>query len=116
MSGYNLILRIRKIEKLVDDLGLVMCHSKHGSFSPEYGDLVALKPKDENSLPIYSRDAEIFCGSIDQLEQWINGINWSRSYDQMLFGKNHNEKRERKEQDIRNEKLAQIIKGQRSER
>jgi hypothetical protein len=37
--------------------------SKLGNFRQEYGDVVALMPK-EDALPIYSRDAEIFFGPI----------------------------------------------------
>lgn len=110
MAGYELIIRIRKLEEECDKLGLLMCHSKHGNYRNEFGDIVAVKPKDEDSLPIYSRDAEMFAGTIEQLEVWIRGIEWARNYDRMLFGKTHNDKRERKEQDERNRRLVRILK------
>ena len=109
MSGYNLILKIRKLEQECDKLGFMMCHSKYGNYR-ESGEVVAVKPKDDSALPIYSRDAELFCGSITELEVWLKGVQWARDYDSMLFGKTHESKRERKEQDYRNQQLARILK------
>lgn len=110
MAGYNLLIKIRRLEEECDKLGFMLCHSKHGHHR-EYGDVVALKPKDQNSLPIYSRDAELFCGTFDDLEVWIRGLQWARDYDRMLFGKKHGDNRERKEQDYRNRMLVAMLKG-----
>jgi hypothetical protein len=41
-------------------------------------------PKDPDALPIYSRDAELFIGSIERLENWLAGVQWARDYDMML--------------------------------
>lgn len=108
MSGYGLIQKIRKLEEECDKLGFMMCHSKYGHFR-ELGDVVAIKPKDETVLPIYSHDAELFCGTISDLEVWLRGVQWARDYDRMLFGKTHESKRERKEQDYRNQKLVSLL-------
>jgi hypothetical protein len=35
-------------------------------------------------LPIYSRDAELFVGSLERLEDWLAGVHWAREYDMML--------------------------------
>ena len=37
-------------------------------------------------------------------------LEWARRYDRMLFGTKHDKNRERKEQDLRNKQLMQIIK------
>jgi len=109
MSGFEAILKIRRLERECDELGLVMCHSKYGG---AYGhDVLALKPKDEASLPVYSRDAELFLGTIAELELWLRGIQWARQYDCMVFGTKHDKTRERKEQDERNRQLMKILKG-----
>lgn len=108
MAGYSLLIKIRRIEEECDQLGFMFCYSKHGQYR-EYGDVVALKPKDQDSLPIYCRDAELFCGTFDELERWLQGLRWAREYDRMLFGKTHEAKRERKEQDYRNRKLVSIL-------
>jgi hypothetical protein len=109
MSGYNLVLTIRRIEEECDKLGMMLCHSKH-HYSKEFGDVVAVKPKDNDSLPIYSRDAELFVGTLHDLGKWIEGIKWARQYDQLVFKKEHNKKREQKEQEFRNQSLVNILK------
>ena len=76
----------------------------------EFGDILAIKPKDD-SLPVYSRDAEFFVGTISDLERFIQGIEWARKYDTMLFGRSHDQKRVRKEQDVKNQQLVDILKN-----
>ena len=110
MSGYNLVRKIKFLEEECDKLGFKMCQAQH--FQKEFGDLLALKPKDIESLPPYSRDAEIFIGTLNDLERWLQGIEWARKYDRMLFGVKHDEKRVRKEQDFRNEVLVKILKSE----
>jgi hypothetical protein len=82
MSGYNTILRIRKIEERVDKLGFMLAYPRHRSNYE--GDYVALKPKDEHVLPIYVRDAEVFTGTLEELQVWLTGVEWARDYDSML--------------------------------
>ena len=110
MSGYNLVRRIHSLEEQCRELGLMMCHSR-SDYMNQFGDIVAVKPRDQDSLPVYSRDAELFVGTLDALENWIKGIDWARRYDSMLFGNAHNDKRQRKEQDHRNHQLMKILKG-----
>ena len=107
--GYSLIQKIRKLEEKCDKLGFMMGHSKYG-YHNELGDVVAVKPKNDVALPIYSRDAELFTGSIQELEIWLKGVTWARDYDAMLFNNKHNQRRERKEQDYRNQQLVRILK------
>lgn len=113
MSGYTLVRKIHQLEEECDKLGFMMCHSKYHSPSNEYSsaytDIVAIKPKDQDSMPIYARDSEPFAGTIEELEVWLRGLNWARQYDSLLFGNNHNEKRKRKEQDVRNKQLVKIL-------
>jgi hypothetical protein len=108
MSGYQAILNIRRLEERVDRLGMRMGHPKHGGYYKEYGDTVALFPKDQE-LPIYSRDAEIYVGTLEGMEIWLNGFEKAREYDRMLLGKTHETKRQRREQDYRNEQLMRQI-------
>ena len=110
MSGYQSILALRRLEEDLDRLGFMMSNPRHGSaYDPEYRDMVAIKPKDEHSLPIYDRDAELFVGTIEQLKEWLRGVAWAREYDRMLFGKRHAANRERREQDERNRQLMSIL-------
>jgi hypothetical protein len=108
MSGWNTIQRIRRIEQQVDELGFKFNKAKHTDWSEDHGAL-SLVPKDSESLPIYSRDAELFVGSLERLEDWLAGVRWARDYDMMLRVSSPT-KRSRKEQDERNKKLLTSIK------
>lgn len=108
MTGIAFLRKFRAIEEQAYKLGLQITASKH--FAREY-DMVALQPKDSDSLPVYARDAEMFVGSIEELERWLAGVEWARQYDAMIFGNRHNKKRERLEQDYRNKYLATLLKN-----
>ena len=85
MAGYQVVLSLRKLEAEVDKLGFMLCAPRHGNWGGnEYDDRVAVKPKDADSLPIYTRDAELFTGSLEQLRVWLQGVQWAREYDMML--------------------------------
>lgn len=109
MSGYNLIRKIKYLEEECDKLGFMICHANH--YIKDFGDVLALKPRDD-CLPIYSRDAELFAGSIYDLERFIEGLHFARKYDSMLLGKNLDSQRQRREQDYRNRQLLMKIKGE----
>lgn len=113
MSGYNLIRKIKYLEEECDKLGFMICQANH--YMKDFGDVVALKPK-EDCLPIYSRDAELFIGTIEDLERWLQGFHFARKYDSMLMGKNIDAQRQRKEQDYRNRQLIKQIKGEKEEK
>jgi hypothetical protein len=83
MSGWNTIQRIRRIEEKIDKLGFKFKQPKHGDWERQEQSL-ALVPKDADALPIYSRDAELYIGSLEQLETWLHGVEWARNYDMML--------------------------------
>jgi hypothetical protein len=110
MSGYKIVSKLRRIEKELDELGFVLCKPKHDWSTTDF-DQVAIKPKDSNALPIYSRDAEIFLGSIESLDMWLRGVEWARQYDELLKVSDQN-KRNRKEQDVRNKQLVSILKNE----
>ena len=110
MSGYQTILRIRRLEEAADKLGFMLTMPKHSSWSDSV-DQVGLRPKDAESVPIYARDAEVFCGTLDQLNAWLNGVEWARNYD-MLLKVSDEKRRERKEQDVRNRHLMQVLKNE----
>jgi hypothetical protein len=82
MSGWNTIQRIRNLEEKIDLLGFKFAKSKHGDWTDSHGAL-SLVPKDMDALPMYSRDAELFVGSLERLEDWLAGVQWARDYDRM---------------------------------
>jgi hypothetical protein len=108
MSGWNTIQRIRNIEEKIDKLGFKFSKSKHSDWSDDHGAL-SLKPKDPNALPIYSRDAELYVGSIEGLETWLHGVRWARDYDRMLKLSDE-KKRSAAEQKERNRQLMRTLK------
>jgi len=107
MSGWNTIQQVRKLEERADKLGLKFTSYKHDD---KYGDNVALVPKDNDALPIYCRDAELFAGTLEGAAYWMQGVMWAREYDRMTIDRNLDKKRERKEQDERNMQIAKILK------
>ena len=108
MTGYSTILKIRRLEETVSGLGMRIGNPKSGYYSSEHGDLVALYPLDDG-LPVFSRDAEVFVGSLEQLEVWLNGLEFARRYD-LLLRVSDEKKRARKEQDLKNKNLLDAIK------
>ena len=109
MSGWNTIQRIKRVEEEIDKLGFKFSKSKHSDWTEDHGAL-SLVPKDHGSLPIYTRDAELFVGSLEMLEIWLHGVRWAREYDMMLK-LSDDKKRARKEQDERNRQLMRTIKN-----
>jgi hypothetical protein len=107
MSGWSTIQKFRKLEERADKLGLKFAAYKHDD---RYGENVALVPKDTDALPIYSRDAEMFVGSIADADCWMRGVLWAREYDRMTIDRKMDAKRARKEQDERNRQLAKTLK------
>ena len=115
MSGWNTIQRIRRIEEEVDKLGFKFSKSKHSDWTEDHGAL-SLVPKDHEALPIYSRDAELFVGSLERLEDWLAGVKWARDYDMMLKLTDE-KKRTAAEQKEKNRILMRTLKeGKRVER
>jgi hypothetical protein len=108
MSGWNTIQRIRNIEEKIDKLGFKFSKSKHSDWSEDHGAL-SLVPKDHEALPIYSRDAELFVGSIERLEDWLAGVRWAREYDMMLR-LSDDTKRAAAEQKEKNRQLMRTLK------
>jgi len=109
MAGWNQIQQVRKLEERADKLGLKFTAYKHDD---RYGENVALIPKDSDALPIYSRDAEMFVGTLEGAAYWMQGVWWARDYDSMVIDKKMDAKRARKEQDERNRQLIKMLKDE----
>jgi hypothetical protein len=84
MAGYQSVLALRRLEAEVDKLGFMLCDPKTGWGGDDFNNLVGIKPKDADALPIYARDTELFRGTLEDLQVWIKGVNWAREYDRML--------------------------------
>lgn len=110
MSGYKSILILRHLEKEVDKLGFVLEAPKSSGWGDsDFDDRVSIIPKDENALPVYSRDTEIFTGTLESLRIWLHGVQWARQYDSML-GLSDDKKRTKKEEHERGRQLIANLK------
>ena len=107
MTGWNTLRKIQVLKERADLLGMKFAQYRHNDYNE---DNVALIPKDQDSLPIYSRDAILFAGSLESADQWMQGVLWAREYDRMTVDRNLDAKRVRKEQDERNRQLLKTLK------
>ena len=83
MAGYQAIIELRRLEDAVDQLGFMMSAPRTGNWGSD-GDRVSIRPKNDTALPLYNRDAEVFTGTLEQLQTWVRGVAWAREYDSML--------------------------------
>lgn len=82
--GMDVIDRIDNVRSQAKKYGFKLGKSVFQSYIENgYSDNIALQP-DENRLPVYAFDAVIFTGTLDQVENFFRGIEWSRSYDAMI--------------------------------
>ena len=107
MAGWNTLRKIQVLKERADLLGMKFAQYRHNDYNE---DNVALIPKDQDSLPIYTRDAILFAGSLESADQWMQGVLWAREYDRMTVDRNLDAKRVRKEQDERNRQLLKTLK------
>lgn len=107
MAGYGLIRKIKFLEEQLDALGMTWGHNRYGS-AGDFGDTLTVMPK-EGCLPHYARDAELFVGTIEGLQIWLQGIEWARRYDTIL-GLQTEQRRARAEQTEHNKQLMKKIK------
>jgi len=105
MSGWYTVEKIKNIERSVDNLGLKF--AKTLLFDNQ--NVIGLVPKDHEALPIYSRDAEVYHGSLESVEYWLQGVEWARDYDRMIKIST-DEKRAAAEQRERNQQLMRTLK------
>jgi hypothetical protein len=107
MAGWNAIKQVRALEDRAHKLGMKFAPYRHDDYN---ADNVALVPCYQDSLPIYTRDAILFAGSLEDADRFMQGIVWARDYDRMVVDKNIDAKRVRKEQDERNRQVLKTLK------
>lgn len=81
--GMNIVERIDYVRELADFFGFRLGRRPHSGFGDSNIDTISLYPKDDR-LPTYSRDACLFTGSLSDIENFLDGIRWSRNYDNMI--------------------------------
>jgi hypothetical protein len=108
MAGFETIRLLKSIEEEIEGLGFKFAKPKHGDWEQTDRSL-SLVPKDEHSLPMYSREAELYVGSLEALQTWLHGVRWAREYDNMLKLSDDG-KRAKAEQKERNRQLMRTLK------
>ena len=104
--GWEDVQRVKKVEAMANELGFVFAAASYGYNSES--SMIVLKPKDD-CLPHYSRNAELFSGSVESINNWLRGIKWARQYDEVLK-LSSDKKRTDKEQAEKNKQLMRTIK------
>lgn len=105
VAGWQLLRSFRDVEERANKIGLKFAASKFGGF--EF-DTIALVPLDEH-LPIYNREAEVFQGTLQDIDKWLRGVEWARNYDNLMMSKN-DEKRETAERKYQQRELLKVIR------
>lgn len=112
MSGYRTYLRLQRIEENAKKLGFRLGDPRNGSWDSSHGiELVSLFPND-NSLPIYGPNAEIFCGSFHDVEVFLTGWAKSQEYDMMLRMSNSDKRKKYEDK----ERERQLLEKERIEK
>lgn len=105
MTGINFLHRVARVQQRCRELGFEIVSPKHGMRDH---DIAALIPRDDE-LPIYSRDDELFVGTLEELEVWLRGVEWARDYDSMLKACDA-KRRANKEELYRQYRMLSILK------
>jgi hypothetical protein len=115
MAGWNTIQELRRIETEVNRLGFKFAGPKHAGHwgDPGHQDMVSIVPKDD-CLPVYTREAEIFTGTLSDVRTWLRGVEWARNYD-MLHKISDDKKRAKKEDDFRQRDMLKKLAGEAQE-
>jgi len=107
MTGYNTILKIRRVEKECAKMGFRIAHPR---YPRDDLDSLCVMPTDD-CLPIYSRDAELFIGTLEQLESWLHGVQWMHDYYKILKLVD-DKKIKNKEDGVRHDQLVRKLKNE----
>lgn len=103
MAGFETIKVVRDFEQTCHTLGFEITKAAYHTNG------IALKPA-EDSFPHYSRDAELFTGTVEEAIVWLRGFQWAREYDDMIR-LSTDKKRKDCEQKERNRQLMKSIKA-----
>jgi hypothetical protein len=80
MNWYD-VQALKRLEERLTKLGYVMMTSRYGN-----GEIGVYPLEDKN--PIYSRDAQLFGGTVEQIICWVTGIEHQNTYLMMLKATN----------------------------
>ncbi len=106
MTGFSTYMRWQRIEEQAKTLGFRLGNPKHGHWGGSDGsDTVALFP-DDNALPVFSRDADIFEGTFSQVETFLTGWARAQQYDAMLRMSDEKKRKKYEDKERERQRLA----------
>jgi len=100
--SYKDFMAIKDIEQAATDAGFKLAKSS-------YSGGVSLIPLGDN-FPVYSRNADLFCGNLRDIQLFLEGIKWAKQYYGMLKLVD-DKKIAKREQIVRNRELINLLKG-----
>lgn len=103
-TSWDKFKQCKRVEALANKLGFEMAAGR----DKWNNSAIYLLPLDDK-LPHYSRGAEIYQGTVEDIDEWLKGIEWAREYDNMLKLSN-DKKRANCENVERNRQLMQMVK------
>lgn len=113
MSGYETYMRYQRIESQAKELGFRLGNPRHGSWGRgDSEDVVALYP-DDKALPVFSRDAEIFSGTFNQVQTFLHGWTRAQQYDMMLRLSDSKKRTKAELKEVERQRIAQEKEEQR---
>jgi hypothetical protein len=107
MTGYSTYTRWQRIEAQAKTLGFRLGNPKNGRWGivPDAIDTVALYP-DNDALPVFSRDADIFEGTFSQVETFLTGWARAQQYDAMLRMTDEKKRKKYEDKERERQRLA----------
>jgi hypothetical protein len=106
--GWDDVQRMKRVEARANALGFEFTDGGKSWAAGGTSISIYVQPKDD-LLPLYSRTATFFTGSIESIDSWLDGIEWARHYDELL--KVSNDKKRAKQEDlVRQQHLMKTLK------
>jgi hypothetical protein len=104
--GMKTIRRIKQVERQALRLGFEFVESIGSHLRTD--DEISLAVIEE-TLPALRNGVQVFSGNLDEVEAFMNGLDWARWYD-IALGLQTDDRRAKSEQKVRNKKLLNTIK------
>lgn len=105
MSGYTTYTRWQRIEAQAKLLGFRLGSPKHGWGREDATDMVTLYP-DGDTLPVFSRDADIYSGTFREIEIFMAGWARAQQYDMLLRLSDDKKRKKYEAKEVERQRLA----------
>lgn len=104
--GWNTIQKYLSLKQRLNSFGLELGKANHWHVDQ---DCLAVHPLGEHGAPCFSRDAELFVGTLGEVEHWFKG--YETAYKYLIMIDATSDKKIRKcEQSIENQNLLKLLK------